>query len=55
MPRALYDSTYFQGGYDLSVVYTDALKKTALRYGPNSKEVATQLAVIDDVLQVLLV
>jgi len=39
------------GGYDLSVVYTDALKKTALRFGPNSREVAEQLATIDDVLQ----
>jgi len=39
------------GNYDLSIVYTDALKKTALAYGPNSKEVAEQLKVIDDVLQ----
>jgi len=39
------------GRYDLSIVYTDALKKTALTYGPNSREVAEQLKVIDDVLQ----
>jgi hypothetical protein len=39
------------GGYDLSIVYTDALKKTALSYGPNSREVADQLMIIDDVLQ----
>jgi len=37
--------------YDLSIVYTDAVKKAALRYGPNSKEVMDTLADLDDVLQ----
>ncbi|XP_023326978.1 ectonucleotide pyrophosphatase/phosphodiesterase family member 6 [Eurytemora carolleeae] len=37
--------------YDLSIVYTDALKKAALTYGPNSQEVKNTLADLDDVLQ----
>lgn len=39
------------GNYDLSIVYTDAVKKAALRYGPNSQEVMNTLADLDDVLQ----
>jgi len=37
--------------YDLSIVYTDVLKKSAKRYGPNSPQVMDSLAMLDDVLQ----
>jgi len=37
--------------YDLSIVYTDAVKKAALAYGPNSPEVMKTLADLDEVLQ----
>jgi len=39
------------GQYDLSIVYTDAVKKAALTYGPNSQQVMNTLADLDDVLQ----
>ena len=39
-------------GYDLSIVYTDNLKRVAKRYGPNSQEVMQELANLDEVLQV---
>jgi len=38
-------------GYDLSIVYTDNLKRVAKRYGPNSQEVMQELANLDEVLQ----
>jgi len=37
--------------YDLSVVYTDVLKKAAKKYGPNSKEVLDELIKLDNALQ----
>lgn len=37
--------------YDLSIVYTDVLKKAAKKYGPNSKEVLNELIKLDRVLQ----
>ena len=37
--------------YDLSILYTDSLKKTAKKYGPNSQEVRDELQSIDEVLQ----
>lgn len=37
--------------YDLSILYTDSLKKTAKKYGPNSPEVHEELQAIDEVLQ----
>lgn len=37
--------------YDLSIVYTDSIKRTAKKYGPNSQEVYDQLQIIDEVLQ----
>lgn len=37
--------------YDLSIVYTDSLKTTAKKYGPNSPEVYEELQTIDKVLQ----
>ena len=37
--------------YDLSILYTDSLKKTAKKYGPNSQEVRDELQAIDEVLQ----
>ena len=40
--------------YDLSMVYIDSLKKVAKTHGPNSKEVMDELAVIDEVLQVVI-
>ncbi len=42
-----------QDKYDLSIVYTDVLKKTALQYGPNSPEVMRALIDLDDVFQVI--
>lgn len=38
-------------GYDLSIVYTDNLKKVAKQFGPNSQEVVDELAKLDEVLQ----
>jgi hypothetical protein len=43
-----------QDKYDLSIVYTDVLKKTALQYGPNSPEVMRALIDLDDVFQVII-
>ena len=37
--------------YDLSIVYTDSLKKTARKFGPNSPEVYEELQELDGVLQ----
>lgn len=37
--------------YDLSIVYTDSLKRTTKKYGPNSPEVFEELQAIDEVLQ----
>merc|ERR1711962_177432 len=37
--------------YHLSIVYTDSLKTTAKKYGPNSDEVRAELQEIDEVLQ----
>jgi ectonucleotide pyrophosphatase/phosphodiesterase family protein 5 len=37
--------------YDLSIVYTDSLKRTAQRFGPNSDEVKEELANLDEILQ----
>ena len=37
--------------YDLSILYTDSLKKTAKKFGPNSPEVRDELQAIDEVLQ----
>jgi len=37
--------------YDLSIVYTDSLKSTTKKYGPNSPEVFEELQAIDKVLQ----
>merc|ERR1711934_1095504 len=37
--------------YDLSILYTDSLKKTAKKFGPNSQEVRDELQSIDEVLQ----
>jgi hypothetical protein len=45
-------SCFAQDKYDLSIVYTDVLKKTALQYGPNSPEVMRALIDLDDVFQV---
>jgi len=38
-------------GYDLSVVYTDNLKRAAKQHGPNSPEVMQELANLDEILQ----
>jgi len=37
--------------YDVSVVYTDIVRRAAERYGPNSKELDTALHNIDDIMQ----
>jgi len=37
--------------YDLSILYTDSLKKKAKQFGPNSAEVREELQEIDEVLQ----
>ena len=37
--------------YDLSILYTDSLKKAAKKYGPNSPEVYAELQQLDEVLQ----
>jgi len=37
--------------YDLSIVYTDSLKRKAKMYGPNSPQVYEELQQIDEVLQ----
>lgn len=37
--------------YDLSIVYTDVLKKAAREHGPNSPQVMKSLALLDEVLQ----
>jgi len=52
-PSVLFNRAFtrIQDGYDLSIVYTDVLKKAAKRFGPNSPEVAAELVKLDKVLQ----
>merc|ERR1719431_2313266 len=40
-----------EDNYDLSILYTDSLKKKAKQFGPNSAEVREELQEIDEVLQ----
>lgn len=45
----------YRGKYDLAVVYTDVLRRTAQQYGPRSDQMQDKLHELDDLLQARLI